>query len=126
MRVSLIRLDLGNARKVDGDHGGVRASEPAAVTVARNPTRDRKDAGLAVRVELQNAALARQFLPADKTRRVYESLVVQAMARLDALPRRIAPLLIGVTDLRAIETIIRDEIDAVRHSVADEPPAVMP
>ena len=51
---------------------------------------------------------------------------MQAMARLDALPRRIAPLLIGVTDLRAIETIIRDEIDAVRHSVADEPPAVMP
>ena len=61
-------------------------------------------------VETENRKRAGELLEADEVAALWVAQVAIAKGRLLALPSRIAPAVIGLGDLRSIETVIRDAI----------------
>ncbi|MBP7571563.1 MAG: hypothetical protein KBA95_15995 [Acidobacteria bacterium] len=53
--------------------------------------------------------------------RVYFDIFHEAKTRLEALPERVAPSLVGQTDVRVIRGILRDEVEATLLGIASIP-----
>jgi len=117
-------------RKPDPTHGGYRpgagrkkqgtAQGEAYALLAKAKTK--REHYLAQMAELDYKKAAGELIPADEVARVWEAKIYTAKGRLLALPARLAPELLHLGELRAIETTIRDALLAVMDEMADDDP----
>ena len=75
-------------------------------------------------IEMANAKAAGSLLEASVVSETWSHHILIAKGRLLAIPNRLAPVLVAMGDMRAIEQTIRDEIyQALTELSTDEPPA---
>ena len=101
-------------------HGGARAGSgrPAGTSPGNTGAIDEQLAKAKAKRETYRAQMAEveyrqkigELLEADEVAALWVAQVAIAKGRLLALPSRLAPAVIGLGDLRSIETVIRDAI----------------
>lgn len=121
------RLAAGPSSKPAAGQAGADDS-PDAENVAPPDTdlgsfrenREEREKWLAKQAKLDYQRDAKELLPAGEVKQMFFSLGrIHASAR-ESLPMDLAPRLVGLTDLNAIEKILRDELRACDSRVARE------
>jgi hypothetical protein len=72
-------------------------------------------------IEMANEKAAGKLLDADLVAQTWAAQVGIARGRLLALPARLAPAVLGLGDLRAIEAVIREAIHEVLTELSSDP-----
>jgi len=65
-----------------------------------------------------------ELVAVDDAVRVYAGTIVTAKTNLEAVPARVAPRLVGITNQVEIRRVVAEEIARALRSLSDEPPAV--
>lgn len=91
------------------------AEEPADVTEARRQLYIEQ----AEKTRLENARLRGELVDLEEARTVLFEISSIIATQHDALAPRLAGLVIGSTDIKAVQTLLYDELRAIRHAMAD-------
>ncbi len=138
-------IDLEGTKKLveanRSPRGGVinRTTKAGGTTTTRidgteeeNPTgqttlteaKTRREIALAEKAELEVARLRGELVPRAEAESAYLEVIAALKANLEAVPQRVAPVLVGNKDIRAIRDIVRREIETAMRRLSDDPPAI--
>lgn len=93
-------------------------AKPADGCESLDDARRRKEIALANLKELQESQQRGELIPKDQAIQWIIALVSEAKTALMALPRRLAPVIYGATEIRDIENTIRHEIVTILNKLS--------
>lgn len=86
--------------------------------------RTRREIALAKKAELEVARIRGELVPRAEAEAAYMEVIAALKANLEAIPQRVAPALVGLKDMRAIQGIVRREIETAMRGLSDDPPEI--
>jgi hypothetical protein len=117
-----------DAPKSTPGHGGARANSGRKSATSTQgdaytllaKAKAKRETYLAQMAELDYRQRSGELLKADEVAETWLEQVAIAKGRLLALPSRVAPALVGMSDLRAIEVLLRDALTQIMEELAGD------
>jgi len=106
------------------DAGELTEVDPETAKINFGEARRRREIVKLAREELALRKERSELVAVDDAVRVYAGTIVTAKTNLEAVPARVAPRLVGITNQVEIRRVVAEEIARALRSLSDEPPAV--